>query len=175
MKTIHIQQTQKSQSSHFVIVDEPSNLPLAVKHLNFERLKHKNTQGDEAILTPEEWNISEREYRRFLALKVIHPDTALVPSKQVDAIWHAHILDTRAYREDCQAMFGRFMDHYPYFGINGEEDYKMLQEAFFETIDLYEAQFGPYPNRNPLNASRCEGHSCHVPSSCACRLPGTCK
>ena len=150
-------------------------LPLAVRNLNFDRLKSKNTQGDETIMTPEDWDLSEREYRRFLALKIIHPDTALVPSKQVDAIWHAHILDTRAYREDCQAMFGRFMDHYPYFGVNGEEDYKMLQEAFSETIDLYEAQFGKYPNKSPLNASRCEDHSCHVPSSCACRSPGACK
>ncbi len=150
-------------------------LPSSVNNLNFMRLRNKNTQGDEAIMSSEKWDSSEREYRRFLALKVIHPDTALVPSKQVDAIWHAHILDTRAYREDCQAMFGRFMDHYPYFGINGEEDYKMLQEAFAETIDLYEAQFGPYPNKSPLNASRCEDHSCHAPSSCACRSPGACK
>ncbi len=151
-------------------------LPTVVRNLNFERLKNKNTQGDEAIMTAEEWDISEREYRRFLALKVIHADSALVPSKQVDAIWHAHILDTRAYREDCQAMFGRFMDHYPYFGVNGEDDYKMLQEAFAETIDLYEAQFGPYPDSNPLKASRCQDHSCHVPSTCACRSgPGNCK
>lgn len=152
-----------------------NELPGSVLKLNFVRLKNKNTQGDEAIMTPEDWDLSEREYRRFLALKVMHPDTALVPSKQVDAIWHAHILDTRAYREDCQAMFGRFMDHYPYFGINGEEDYKMLQEAFSETIDLYEAQFGPYPGKSPLSASRCgEDHSCHSPSSCACRVPGAC-
>tara|TARA_B110000196_G_scaffold70119_1_gene59928 strand:+ start:10733 stop:11260 length:528 start_codon:yes stop_codon:yes gene_type:complete len=175
MKTIHVQKTLKAPVPHLVVIDEPSNLPLAVQHLNFERLKHKNTQGDESIMTPEDWDLSEREYRRFLALKVIHPDTALVPSKQVDIIWHAHILDTRAYREDCQAMFGRFMDHYPYFGINGEDDYKMLQEVFSETIDLYEAQFGPYPNKNPLNASRCEDHSCHAPSSCACRSSGACK
>jgi len=153
-----------------------NGLPNSVFNLNFKRLKNKNTHGDEAIMTPEDWDLSEREYRRFLALKVMHPNTALVPSKQVDAIWHAHILDTRAYREDCQAMFGRFMDHYPYFGVNGEEDYKMLQEAFAETIDLYEAQFGAYPNKNPLSASRCDtDHSCHVPSSCACRSPGACK
>jgi hypothetical protein len=175
MKTIQVNNFKSQANPSLVVIAEPSNLPITIKHLNFERLKNKNTQGDEAIMTPEEWNISEREYRRFLALKVIHPDTALVPSKQVDAIWHSHILDTRAYREDCQAMFGRFMDHYPYFGINGEEDYKMLQEAFAETIDLYEAQFGTYPNKNPLNASRCEDHSCHAPSSCACRSPGACK
>mgnify|MGYP007012666399 CR=1 FL=1 len=166
---------QNSSEVNSLISLKTNGLPNSVLILNFKHLKNKNTQGDEAIMTPEEWDLSEREYRRFLALKVIHPDTALVPSKQVDAIWHAHILDTRAYREDCQAMFGRFMDHYPYFGINGEEDYKMLQEAFAETIDLYEAQFGPYPNKNPLNASRCEEHSCHVPSSCACRSPGACK
>jgi len=174
MKVIQPQLKKQSQNPNLVVIDEPSNLPITVKYLNFKRLKKKNTQGDEAIMTPEDWDLSEREYRRFLALKIMHPDTALVPSKQVDAIWHAHILDTRAYREDCQAMFGRFMDHYPYFGINGEDDYKMLQETFADTIVLYEEQFGPYPSKNPVEASRCQDHACHVPSSCACRSPGAC-
>ena len=176
MKTQTIDQKSHTFASKSVlnILDTHTNLPKSVAQLNFERLKHKYTQSSEASMSEDDWNKSEKEYRRFLALKLLHPDTALVPSKQVDDIWHAHILDTKAYREDCQALFGRFMDHFPYFGVNGEEDYKLLQEAFAETIDLYEAQFGTYPSKNPLNASRCEDHSCHVPSSCACRSPGAC-
>lgn len=35
------------------------------------------------------------------------------PSKGVDAVWHTHILFTKKYREDCQNIFGAFIDHEP--------------------------------------------------------------
>jgi|GEM_PF-3922570 len=37
-------------------------------------------------------------------------------------IWHAHILNTRPYRMDYHRLFGRFIDHYPYFGLYSNED-----------------------------------------------------
>lgn len=107
--------------STFASIAQPpltaSGLELKVSQLNFKHLKHKYTASSEAEMTPDEWDFAEQEYRRFLTLKCFYPSIALVPSKTVDAIWHAHILDTRAYREDCQDVFGRFIDHYPYFGI----------------------------------------------------------
>jgi len=36
-----------------------------------------------------------------------------VPSEEVDAIWHEHILHTRRYREDCFSLVGHFIDHQP--------------------------------------------------------------
>ena len=53
------------------------------------------------------------EYRKFLALHLAYPDADIVPCKLVDDIWHQHILDTCAYREDCDVIFGRFLDHFP--------------------------------------------------------------
>lgn len=151
-------------------------LDINVSHLDFKRLKHKYTESSEAEMTPQEWDAAELEYRRFLTLKRFYPSVALVPSKQVDAIWHAHILDTRAYREDCQQVFGRFIDHYPYFGIYGADDYQELKNAFAQTVSLYEKHFGAYPDGgSEAQAMRCKDHPCHVPTSCACRGPGTCK
>lgn len=147
----------------------------SVASLCFDRLKHKYTQTTEAEMTEQEWDFAEQEYRRFLTLKVLYPNVALVPSKMIDEVWHAHILDTRAYREDCEKVFGRFIDHYPYFGIYGEDDYQMLQAAFAETIELYERHFGDYSGKASLNATRCQDHACHVGSECACRVKGACK
>ena len=31
----------------------------------------------------------------------------------VDEFWHQHILDTRKYRDDCENIFGHYMDHTP--------------------------------------------------------------
>lgn len=147
----------------------------SVNTIGLKRLKHKMTQSPEAIVTEEEWDKAEFEYRRFLSLKQVYPGVSLVPSKQVDQVWHAHILDTHAYREDCNKLFGRFIDHYPYFGIYGKEDNQALQESFDVTKSLYERHFGPYPKGDDAVASRCEEHACHVPSQCACRVAGTCK
>lgn len=149
----------------------------AVAALDFTRLCHKYTASNEAEMTEQEWALGEQEYRRFLSLKVCYPGVSMVPSKLVDKIWHAHILDTKAYREDCDTVFGKFIDHFPYFGIYGKEDYRNLQSAFKETQELYEKHFGAYPGSSPLGevASRCQDHACHVPSECACRSSGACK
>ncbi|MDH2373890.1 glycine-rich domain-containing protein-like [Cobetia sp. 3AK] len=153
-------------------------LDINVSRLDLARLKHKYTASSEAEMSVEAWDKAEREYRRFLSLKAFYPAVSLVPSKEVDTLWHAHILDTRAYREDCHQVFGRFIDHYPYFGIYGEDDYQQLKDAFAQTVALYEKHFGAYPGGGTESqAMRCGGdHKCHVPSACACRGgPGACK
>lgn len=153
-----------------------NGLDLNVDRLDLRRLKHKYTASSEAEMSAAQWDAAEREYRRFLTLKRVYPAVALVPSKQVDAIWHAHILDTRAYREDCQRVFGHFIDHYPYFGIYGTDDHQALQSAFSHTVTLYERHFGAYPDHGAATqATRCKDHACHVPTSCACRVEGACK
>ncbi|WOD11669.1 hypothetical protein RPW65_01970 [Pseudomonas sp. NyZ704] len=153
-----------------------AGLEMNVSRLCFKRLKHKYTESLEAEMSGVEWDTAELEYRRFLTLKYLYPSVALVPSKQVDAIWHAHILDTRAYREDCQQVFGHFIDHYPYFGIYGQDDYQELKSTFAQTVALYEKHFGAYPGGgSETQAMRCKDHSCHVPTSCACRVEGACK
>jgi hypothetical protein len=161
-------------SKNAVLLGDNGLLSDEVQHLNFDRLKHKMTKSAESEMSEEGWDLGEKEYRRFLTLKKLYPAVSLVPSKQVDLIWHAHILDTRAYREDCNAVFGRFIDHYPYFGIYGDDDSRALKAAFDETVALYESHFGAYPaEKNPMRCG--DDHACHAPSSCACRVPSACK
>lgn len=154
--------------------DTVESLHPLVAAIDFERLKYKNTVSREAEMTADEWDRAQLEYQRFLSLKMLYPQAVLVPSKQVDAIWHAHILDTRAYRMDCERLFGRFIDHYPYFGIYGDDDYQALQDAFENTCTLYQRHFGKLPHDMEEQAARCANHACHVPSTCACRVPGAC-
>jgi hypothetical protein len=56
-----------------------------------------------------------RSYQRFLVLHLLHPDQRICPVAPIDSdgLWHAHILDTRAYGDDCQRIFGRFLHHDP--------------------------------------------------------------
>lgn len=87
-------------------------------------------------------DVMEREYRRFLALHTAFPATEIVPCKLVDEIWHQHILDTRAYASDCDALLGEFLHHYPYFGMNGPDDAMALADAYADTLQRYRDAFG---------------------------------
>src|SRR5687767_9924066 len=59
-------------------------------------------------------------YRNFLYLnKKYGKERQLPPSEDVDQFWHNHILDTEKYRADCDAIFGHYLHHYPYLGIDG--------------------------------------------------------
>lgn len=84
---------------------------------------------------------AEKWYRRYLFLIVKYPNgTKHVPNRQIDDFWHAHILDTKAYARDCESVFGYFLHHYPYFGLNGDAEQR--DHCFEETNDLYQSEFG---------------------------------
>lgn len=151
-----------------------------VSVLNFDKLKWKLTQSAEATWENELCDFAELEYRKFLSLKKWYPKLSLVPSKLVDKFWHEHILDTQSYTNDCEALFGFYLHHYPYFGIYGDKDQSNLQNSFDETVAVYEMHFGPFPtaelySNESAQMARCEDHACHAPTSCACRVPGACK
>jgi hypothetical protein len=117
---------------------------------------------------------AEREYKRFLTLIKIYPDTVFVPNKLMDEMWHRHILDTAAYEKDCKEVFGCFLHHYPYYGLNGPEDKSNLDKDFLKTKVLYALQFGEEMDREAL-AVRCgSDHACHAETSCACRVSTAC-
>ncbi|WMN60900.1 hypothetical protein NI389_05690 [Pseudoalteromonas xiamenensis] len=165
------------------IMQNPSEaflkLDRAVANLNFEKLKWKLTKSSESTWSDEQCSLAELEYRKFLSLKKWYPKQPLVPSKLIDKFWHEHILDTKSYMKDCEAVFGFYIHHYPYFGIFGEDDHHKLQKTFNETVKLYEKHFGQFPTEMLYDdqiGARCgDDHACHAPSSCACRVPSACK
>jgi hypothetical protein len=114
-------------------------------------------------LAREQIDLMEREYRKFLAIQVMHPDAVIVPCKIVDEMWHRHILDTAAYREDCEVIFDRFLDHYPYFGMRNEAEAEELDDAYAATLDLYREAFGEPPAGSWVSnddAARCRKPTC---------------
>lgn len=160
--------------------ERPVEFDEEVGLLHFDKLNWKLTKSSESTWSDDLCDFAECEYRKLLSLKKWYPKLSFVPSKLVDKYWHEHILDTKSYLDDCNAVFGYFVHHYPYFGIYGDDDQSKLQVAFDQTVLLYEQHFGDFPTdklfgQQSLEASRCEGHSCHAPSTCACRSPGACK
>ncbi len=116
---------------------------------------------------PERLDLMEQEYRRFLAMHLAHPESEVVPCKLVDEMWHQHILDTIAYREDCEMLFGGYLDHFPYFGMRGEEDAQALSDAYGDTLEMYERDFGAPPEGTWISAdaAKCSRTNCK-PTKC---------
>jgi hypothetical protein len=90
----------------------------------------------------EQANAVELEYRRFLYLMKKFPEAGAAPRTDVDIFWHYHILDTAKYAEDCQAVFGHFLHHFPYVGLRGGHDLELHQRAGERMRELYESTFG---------------------------------
>lgn len=54
---------------------------------------------------------SLRRYKIFLLQRKRDPESRLVPPLDVDRVWHAHILQTEQYRQDCHRYLGWFLNH----------------------------------------------------------------
>ncbi len=131
-----------------------------IEELDFTMVKLKLQDKEEGQgWTSELCDEAEEEYKRFLALKRVYPDKEIVPNSIVDLFWHQHILDTQKYADDCKNVFGYFVHHFPYFGMNGEQDAKNLSDAFAETKELYNLHFG---NEYSGDAVRCKAPKCRT-------------
>jgi len=110
-------------------------------------------------------------YRCFLKLCVLYPGATIVPTRQLDDVWHAHMLDTAKYRADCDRVFGRFMDHFPYAGLRGEDDRRAWQADFERTRRLFREHFGVDIGAQPA-ASACRNHGDGSDCCVGCVRPG---
>ncbi len=92
------------------------------------------------------WELEETKqaisrYLLFLLLVYLYPNSRLVPSQDIDRVWHYHIIDTIKYAEDCEMLFGRFIHHFPYLGQRGKTDGNQLKIAFEQTQVLFQEHF----------------------------------
>jgi hypothetical protein len=110
-------------------------------------------------------------YRRFLFLVARYPNEAIVPTKDIDEVWHTHILDTRKYAADCQEVFGDFLHHFPYLGSRGVADAELLSDTFLRTLSLFELHFNEIPIsiQNRSSSSVCSNCSSGCSSHCGGR------
>lgn len=79
-----------------------------------------------------------QDYIRFLLLHKWFKGEVLVPSPDIDRFWHSHIIHTKRYREDCERLFGYFLDHTPNTGNEGQEK---LERIFQRTRELFLQEF----------------------------------
>lgn len=124
-----------------------------IKYISLQQAKTYIDQIDFSMIinkmvTRDDWLEDEAQavckmYRNYLFLLKKYKDKfELPPSEEIDEFWHQHILDTRKYHVDCEAIFGKYLHHYPYLGVDERTDMKYLNNAFEKTLELYELEFG---------------------------------
>ena len=101
------------------------------------------------------------------------PGLAHVPSRAADMFWHYHILDTVAYQIDCDRIFGRFLHHFPYLGLRGEDDAQRLEQAWEKTRALLVLEFGSAVAVTAMGAEAadCDTSDCAPTQSCSGEPP----
>jgi len=115
---------------------------LDLRPIKFKAMRREDGYGWSAAYADQ----LEIAYKRYLILITRHPELTIAPSHDIDRFWHTHILDTMKYAEDCEAVFGHFLHHFPYLGLRGEEDAKALEVAGETMRQLYSREFGePMP------------------------------
>jgi hypothetical protein len=81
-------------------------------------------------------------YRRFLWLSYqSNFRRTYAISQKADELWHGHIVFTRRYREDCDRVFHRYLDHTPSTGASP----KLTGLALKRAKAPYEAAFASAP------------------------------
>ncbi|MGQ0635957.1 MAG: glycine-rich domain-containing protein [Planctomycetaceae bacterium] len=84
------------------------------------------------------------EYKQFLALMYWNPEAVLVPSEDIDEVWHTHVLNTARYQAECETIFGHFQHHCPTFGESHEVQEEQAKGRD-KTMKLFEETFGEVP------------------------------
>ena len=156
------------KSSEVMLQENHLNITQSVRELDVERIAWKvknSSHGPE--MNDEDIGMAINQYRKYLTLKIRYPNVNLVPTEDIDLIWHTHILDTENYALDCERLFGKFLHHKPYFGKFSEESQSEMGYFYDETSFLWEKEFGEKLEQPEI--FRCSGKACHAPTPCRCR------
>ncbi len=126
---------------------------------------------------PQEWTQEKREreaqrYLMFLELAARSPGVRATPTRDIDELWHLHMLSPVAYHRDCMRIFGKVFDHDGGFGT-GPGELPVLKAAFREFAQRWQAAYGePYVEHLPSEADEltncwhdCSGRCWHACSS----------
>ena len=94
--------------------------------------------------TLEKTQVAINRYKLYLHLKSLYPAVMLVPTQEIDLVWHTHIeVNLIKYIQDCYYLFGYILNHCS--AISSEQNDGTLQiyeQSFGKTKALFGEMFG---------------------------------
>ncbi|XP_025085903.1 uncharacterized protein LOC112559134 [Pomacea canaliculata] len=83
---------------------------------------------------------AENRYRKFLYLKQQNPELFVVPTYDIDLLWHTHQLHPLRYKEDTERILGRTLDHDDSVSDRSRGSKQAVSEAM--TREAWQKEFG---------------------------------
>jgi len=124
---------------------------MAIRESRLPVLPKRKLRQTYPQLEAKDADLVERGFRQFfMACARSQGRYVAMPSKAVDAYWHAFILDTKGYAEWCDRTLGRFLHHVPAerLGSDAEANNGLRRAWFFACRD--ESIDPRKPTRLPL-------------------------
>ncbi|WP_422026282.1 glycine-rich domain-containing protein [Roseovarius sp.] len=154
------------------VFSSDDRLPVSIRELDLGPIVWKLTSDESESASEVDWSTKQtlrvcEEYRKFLTLSLEGNGKVTSPSRNIDIIWHHHILDTQKYYEDCHRIFGHVVHHFPYLGVRGSADRQILLDAYEDTKKRYCARFGQVPEDVWGMAAHCGVSTCSTPTNCS--------
>ncbi len=132
---------------------ELESIKSKIANLNLDQIIGK-VAHDENLSIDEVREIAQ-QYKQFIYLAGVYG--GVVPTKRIDMLWHAHILDTMKYDTFCQEVFNRKIHHCPGYSNQSfarcsadSGDDRKFEER---TKELFMNHFGSNPFEDSLVAS----------------------
>ena len=81
----------------------------------------------------------EREFKRFMSLRILFGPGIYAPTPPIDYIWHELIIDTQRYFEFCNTVFGEYLHHCP---LSPTQIAEFSGEVLFQTKQRLSEAYG---------------------------------
>ncbi len=90
--------------------------------------------------------------------KLFGKGISIVPTKEIDDVWHIHMLNPISYYESCMEYHGKLIGHNPALE-NSEAEKDRLHSQFLVTANIWKETYG---EEYTGSVSDCDGpdHSC---------------
>ena len=144
------------------VLDGETDLPIFTTDL---RKAARRSESETSEWTDEKHERALFRYRRFFALA--RRGGPIAPTREIDMIWHLHMLAPVAYYRDCQRYLNRILDHDGGFGKTPEEA-EELANVFFQTAERWEQAYGEPYVANACGQTKC-WHDCQNRCWHACK------
>ena len=83
--------------------------------------------------------LAVERYRMMLTLKKTYPKLFVVPTYDMDIIWHTHLGFTRAYEKDCERIVGWILTHDD--TVNDRSEGSKLNTCSDHTVRLWSKEY----------------------------------
>jgi radical SAM protein with 4Fe4S-binding SPASM domain len=153
--------------------------------LNYDKELYKKVMDFDLSIARERFRANNRfgleadpleiECKRFLFMTSLELDFALVPSSAVDEFWHMFILDTSTYRDFCETLFGKIIEHKVDIPTSDKKVKDEFNSDYQKTISLYTKLWGKpdksyWPYENELLERYKRPHRIHLETTQHCNL-----